>query len=339
LDTSGEEERAPDPEAYALALRANYLSKDSSTSGRREAVELYRQALDIDANLGVVWSNLATTYINQVIAGEIDWNEGYRNSRDAAIRAISVTPGHPAGYTSLSFIQRYFEGDLPAAISNMELALQKDPHGIDVLAEASVLLMNIGQLDEAVRLQEEIVERSPVDVISVWNLALRYRYADRLEESERMYRRVLELSPEYATINYNLGETLLLMGEFKKAADQFAKEDDEAYRIKGMALTQFSLGRYGEADRSLEQLIEKYGERWPSEVAHVYAWRGEIDPAFDWLDKEYDTYGAGGWGEWQLQRLYDNLRDDPRWNAFLTRTGTSPEQLASLSLRLPGASN
>ena len=46
-------------------------------------------------------------------------------------------------------------------------------------------------------------------------------------------------------------------------------------------------------------------------------------------------YGPGGWGEWQRQRLYDNLRDDPRWEAFLFRTGTAAEQLAVYDLDLP----
>jgi len=60
-----------------------------------------------------------------------------------------------------------------------------------------------------------------------------------------------------------------------------------------------------------------------------------VDEAFYWLEREYETYGPGGWGEWQLQRLYDNLRDDPRWDAFLAKTGTSEDQLAKLELELP----
>lgn len=70
------------------------------------------------------------------------------------------------------------------------------------------------------------------------------------------------------------------------------------------------------------------GEVWPSLVVNVYAWRGEKDEAFDWLEKEYQKFGAAGWGEWKYQRLFDNLRDDPRWNAFLERVGVADEQLS-----------
>ena len=74
-------------------------------------------------------------------------------------------------------------------------------------------------MEESIILQEYLVERSPVDSIVVWNLALRYRYADRLEEAEQMYRRSQGLSESRSSIDYNIGETLLLMGRFEEALD------------------------------------------------------------------------------------------------------------------------
>jgi hypothetical protein len=62
----------------------------------------------------------------------------------------------------------------------------------------------------------------------------------------------------------------------------------------------------------------------------VHAFRGEIDDAFEWLEKDYATAGAAGWGEWRLMLLYDNLRDDPRWPKFLEKVGVSDEQLAAI---------
>ena len=61
---------------------------------------------------------------------------------------------------------------------------------------------------------------------------------------------------------------------------------------------------------------------------HAHAFRGEIDEAFDWLEKEYEKFGSAGWGEWRYQRLFDNLRGDLRWSAFLARVDVSDEQLA-----------
>lgn len=75
-------------------------------------------------------------------------------------------------------------------------------------------------------------------------------------------------------------------------------------------------------------------DQWPSEVAQVCAYRGELDEAFEWLDRSYEVEGPAGWGEFRLMLLYDNLRDDPRWQQFMERVGTSDEQLASIRLEI-----
>lgn len=331
-DTRPPSDSPPDAEAYVIALRAGYLASDNSKESRQQAVELYLQALELDANFALAWSNLATTYINQTIAGDISYDNGYRKARDAALKSVALDVRHAPGYKALAFIERYFEGDLSAATENMQRALEEAPTNINIMSDAAIMLINIGQLENAIIILEHIAKRSPVDVISAWNLALNYRYADRLEESERLFRRVLELNPAKDAIYYHLGETLFLMGRIDEALELFEAEEDESYQLKGKAISYYALGNRESSDAALSQFVERFGAQWPSEVAHIYASRGELDLAFAWLDKEYEQYGAGGWGEWQLQRLYDNLRGDPRWQAFLTKTGTSPEQLAEFSL-------
>ena len=56
------------------------------------------------------------------------------------------------------------------------------------------------------------------------------------------------------------------------------------------------------------------------QVAEVYAFRGEIDLAFDWLDQAYDNRD-GGMTSMLLEPLLANLHDDPRWTALLDRMG------------------
>ncbi len=104
-----------------------------------------------------------------------------------------------------------------------------------------------------------------------------------------------------------------------------------------LAKVHMALGNETEVRRLLQQRIEMAQHGFVQAIlpANIYAWLGEMDAAFEWLEKEYDAYGAAGWGEYQLQRLYDNLRDDPRWLAHLNRTGTAPEQLAELELLIP----
>jgi hypothetical protein len=62
--------------------------------------------------------------------------------------------------------------------------------------------------------------------------------------------------------------------------------------------------------------IQQNGSSWPSEIARVYAFRGEKDRAFEWLERAYkardeDLYFIKG------DPLFKTLEGDSRYKAFL----------------------
>lgn len=68
----------------------------------------------------------------------------------------------------------------------------------------------------------------------------------------------------------------------------------------------------------LAEAIRHNGHSWPSEIARVYAFRGEKDRAFEWLDRAYDVrdqdlYFIKG------DPLLKKLEADPRYKAFLRK--------------------
>ena len=54
------------------------------------------------------------------------------------------------------------------------------------------------------------------------------------------------------------------------------------------------------------------------QIAEVYAFRGEIDNAFEWLDKSYENRDSG-MVLMMLDPVLVNLHDDPRWEPFLDK--------------------
>ncbi len=101
----------------------------------------------------------------------------------------------------------------------------------------------------------------------------------------------------------------------------------------GLPLAYHALGQAGESDAALAELIEKDEQGAPYNIAYIFAYRGEADRAFEWLDKavKYKDPGLSGiLGE----RLFSNIHDDPRWLPFLERIGKSPEQLAAIEFKV-----
>ena len=81
-------------------------------------------------------------------------------------------------------------------------------------------------------------------------------------------------------------------------------------------------------------LIAKYEKEAPYNIASVYAYRGEADRAFAWLDKAVE-FGDTGLGEIVTENLFDKIHGDPRWLPFLRKIGKAPEQLAKIEFKVP----
>ena len=60
-----------------------------------------------------------------------------------------------------------------------------------------------------------------------------------------------------------------------------------------------------------------------NENAQVYAWRGESDRAFHWLDRAY-AQGDGGLIVLKMDPMLRGLRADPRFASFLKKMNLPP---------------
>jgi hypothetical protein len=117
-----------------------------------------------------------------------------------------------------------------------------------------------------------------------------------------------------------IGFVLLAQGDAQAALVAMQQETSDVLRLFGMAIVQHALGNIGASDAALQELIEKYATGWAVQIAHVYAFRNEINSAFDWLEQAYENHDSG-LAQILSAVMLANLYDDPRWNAFLDKMG------------------
>ena len=98
-----------------------------------------------------------------------------------------------------------------------------------------------------------------------------------------------------------------------------------------------ALGRKAESDAALAEMIAKYQKEDAWNIAYTYAFRGEADHAFEWLDKAI-VYRDPGLSLTAVQWTFTKIHDDPRWLPFLRKIGRAPEQMAAVKfdVKLPG---
>ena len=71
------------------------------------------------------------------------------------------------------------------------------------------------------------------------------------------------------------------------------QETGPSWRRIGRALALHALGREKEAEAALAELVEKHQRTAALQIAEVYAFQGNHDEAFDWLDRAFEQRDAG----------------------------------------------
>lgn len=95
------------------------------------------------------------------------------------------------------------------------------------------------------------------------------------------------------------------------------------YRIwpsRGSALVQHALGNTEATNAALKKLIDCCAQGGAFQIAQIYALRGEIDLAFEWLNKVYDNRDSA-MAYVFIWPGFDNLHEDPRWKPLLDKMG------------------
>ena len=83
-------------------------------------------------------------------------------------------------------------------------------------------------------------------------------------------------------------------------------------------MAEHSLGHARESQQALDEAIAKTATDVAYQIAQAYAWCGEEDKAFEWLDRAY-RQRDGGLTELKTDPLVVALRSDPRFKAMLEK--------------------
>ena len=320
-----------DPKAYALFLQARHFSNLLTPDGWEQSNILYKQALEIDPEYAAAWAGLSRNYVNLTGYNLLPPEEGYQAGQEAAEKALTIDPDTAQAHSTLGWIAMYYETDLGVAAEHFRRALELDPGNMGTIRNAATFCYSLGQLDYALALDEFSVSRDPVNPTGYFNLAQHYTLAGRYEEAIESANTALKLSPGMPGAQYFIGESLLRMGQPEPALAAFEQESDDEWRVKGTALALYEQGKSDEFQEKFAELRAGWEDRWPIEIAHVYAWIGEVDEVFPLLEKELGVNGLSGV---MVDPFFRDLHDDPRWQPLLEKGGVSEEQLKAIDFKV-----
>ena len=182
-------------------------------------------------------------------------------------------------------------------------------------------------------LDEAVVRRDPVNSSWLFNLASAQNWAGRYDDAIVSLRAVQTLNPGFAGSHLVFGESLLGKGDASGALAEIQREAAEPFKMMGLPMAYHALGRKADSDAALEALIAKYDKDAPYDVAYIYAYRGEADRAFEWLDKAAAAHDTS-LILLLVENLFANIHSDPRWLTLLRKLGKEPERLAKIPFKV-----
>jgi len=310
--------RTNDPEAHRLFLQARYLilrlTRDDVTTG----IAYLKQALELEPALALAWAKLASAYSTEVDLGWVPAVEGVARAREALDHALALEPDLAQGHAQMGWIRMYYDWDWRAAEASLQQAQLLAPGNPDVLLPAGAMALTLGRIDDAIELFRQVVAHDPLRASGYSNLGMALNAGDRLVESESAYRKAVELGPQREDLRANLALNLLAQGRVDEALAEALREPHESIRFWAIAIIEHAAGHFTESDVALQKLITKSQGANAYQVAEVYAARGEIDVAFQWLERAY-AQRDGGLAEIKTNRLFRSLHTDLRWRDFMCK--------------------
>jgi len=107
----------------------------------------------------------------------------------------------------------------------------------------------------------------------------------RFAEAEVAYRKALELAPQRGGTHAFLALPQLAQSRGDEALVEAARDPETVFRLAALAIVHHALGHGPESDEALRELVATVPEDGAVQIAEVYGSRGEMEAAFDWLER------------------------------------------------------
>jgi Flp pilus assembly protein TadD len=160
--------------------------------------------------------------------------------------------------------------------------MRLEPGSAEVLRVRSVLSTELGNLDQAEKLNKQAIALDPLRANSRSGLGDLLYMAGKYDEARATLQKALDLNPQASFVHANLGKILMAEGKPQQALAEIEKKPNDWEKLTDEAMVYHALGRERDSNKALAELIARHDTDSAFQIAEVYASRGESDKSFAW---------------------------------------------------------
>ena len=301
--------------AYNAFLRAKSQYEKANPASVTEAIGPLDEAIRLDPNYAEAYALKARVLNFLAIPQGVRGRPMFEEARVAARAALALKPDLANARGAMAYIYMFADWNFPAAEAELAAVRQKDASALNNLASLRVLQ---GRLDESIALRQEAIRLDPLHAEFYRILGVAFVRVGRLDEAEATFRKALQLQPEARSLHLNFSLLAVLRGDLETALRE-AELEKEGKEVP-IAIARFARGERKEADAALQVVIE---QRPAVTIAAVYAFRGDADRMFEYLNRAYEQREPNLVSALVGTPAFVRYHADPRYVELCRKTGVT----------------
>jgi TolB-like protein len=319
-DRSAKDVATKSVEAHNAYLQGHFYFERRNLEDYRMAIGFFDQAIRIDPDYALAYAERSEAWTWVGDLSREKQKEAWAAAGSDAEKAVAIDPHLAEAHAALGWVRFFIEWKFAEGLAELRRAQQLspwNPTANDLMARVVVYL---GQFQEAEKLARQAIERDPLAYQARTSLARILFTEGKLDDADASARKAAELQPTAAG-NHRWQVFVAIQRSDGEAALREARlEPNEGYRRFELALAHYARKDRPAADVALAELIAKDRTFLAYQIAEVYAWRGEKDKAFEWLQVSLDNHDTGMLSL-LINPLMRGLRHDARYNAMVRNVG------------------
>jgi len=320
--------RSVNPEAFEEYLRGRYEWSKMTDEGARAAIAHFERALALDPGDARYSSGLADAYLIQVqVISSVPTKEGMAKVKQYARQALGADEGSAEAHSSMAAALFFGDWDLAGAERHVRRAIELNPGYGTAHLVYSVLLLTGGRVDEALEQDRIAMQIDPLSLIVHWNAVGTLMSAGKLDEALALANQTFARNPESEVSQSGLVRVHEVRGEYEKALQLIRKYVPESERVLADRVEKAyreggPKGYYRAYYEIASGMKGKPGAPEPK-LAMLAANMGDLETAMKHLDRAYAEHNSDLLFL-NVERCYDPMRKDPRFQALVRRVGLTP---------------
>src|SRR5262245_23824220 len=307
-------------EVHTSYLQGHFYVQRRNLEDYRRAVGFFGQAIRADPEYALAYAERseAWTWIRD-LKGE-NQAEAWAAAAEDAEKAVAIDPNLAEAQAALGWVRVFIQWRFDEGLNALRRAKQLSPWNATTNDLLARVIVYFGQFDEAEQLARQALEIDPLSYQAHISLGRVLFFQGKLDEADATGRKAADIQPTGTASHRWQVLAATMRGDGDAALREAQLEPNESYRRFELALAYHVRREYTKADAALAELIDKDRNVLAYQIAEVYAWRGETDKAFEWLQISFDNHDTGLLSV-NVEPLTRRLRPDPRLGELVKKIG------------------